>query len=184
MTQLEKYGKVLRREKEVGIVLKGMIKACNFYVSEWHLFAAMLPYVRDELKLKNKIIIISQDNLMTGLKKLVEKIDVKFYNENGIDDVKWIRDIEELDIKNEINPITIFIQGTMEYISEMNNYIEMEFEKIYRVVRIINCYELYDSNNFLYEILDKHDYVFNTGGLKKKEYVFPDYAEAQLTKRY
>lgn len=103
--------------------MKGIIKACNFYVSEWHLFAAMLPYVRDELKFKNKVIIISQDNLMLGLKKLVDKIDIKFYNENGIDDIRWIRDIEELDIKNEINPINIFVQGTIDYIDEINTYI-------------------------------------------------------------
>ena len=163
--------------------MKNLIKSCNFYVSEWHLFAAMLPFVRDELKFKNKIIIISQDNLMLGLKKMVDKIDVKFYNENGIEDIKWIRDVEELDIQNEINPINIFIQGTLDYIDEINSYIDMKFKNVYREVKIINCYELYDSNNFLYEILDRHDYVFNTGGLKQKEFVFPDYIESRITER-
>jgi hypothetical protein len=147
------------------------------------LFAAMLPFVRDELKFKNKIIIISQDNLMLGLKKMVDKIEVKFYNENGIEDIKWIRDVEELDIQNEINPINIFIQGTVEYIDEINGYIDMKFKNVYREIKIINCYELYDSNNFLYEILDRHDYVFNTGGLKQKEFVFPDYTESRITER-
>ena len=163
--------------------MKTLIKSCNFYVSEWHLFAAMLPFVRDELKFKNKIIIISQDNLMLGLKKMVDKIEVKFYNENGIEDIKWIRDVEELDIQNEINPINIFIQGTIEYIDEINGYIDMKFKNVYREIKIINCYELYDSNNFLYEILDRHDYVFNTGGLKQKEFVFPDYTESRITER-
>ena len=76
------------------------------------------------------------------------------------------------------------IKETVDYINEVNQYLEIKLEKVYREIRIINCYELYDSNNYLYEILDKHDYVFNTGGLKKKEYVFPDYKEARVSKIY
>ena len=163
-------------------IFTGLIKACNFYVSEWHLYAAMLPFVRDELKYNNKVVIISQDNLMIGINNLVNKIDIKFYNKNGINDIKWIRNIEELDVNSEINPINIFVQGTEEYIKKVNSYLAEYLKNIYREIRIINCYELYDSNNSLYEILDKHDYVFNTGGLKRKEYVFPDYAEARFTR--
>ena len=161
----------------------GLIKACNFYVSEWHLYAAMLPFVRDELKFENNVIIISQDNLMLGINKLINKIDVKFYNKNGVNDIKWIRDVEELDITSGINPTDIFVQGTEDYINEINEYLNTKIKNIYREIRIINCYELYDSNNSLYDILDRHNYVFNTGGLKRKEYVFPDYAESRLTKK-
>ena len=57
-----------------------MIKACNFYVSQWHLFAALLPYVRDELKKKHKIMFVTQDNLEQGIKKLVAKLNLKFEN--------------------------------------------------------------------------------------------------------
>lgn len=144
----------------------------------------MLPFVRDELKFENKVVIISQDNLMLGMNKLVDKIDIKFYNRDGINAIKWIRDIEELDVNSSINPTDIFIQGTEDYINEINTYLNLKLKNIYREIRIINCYELYDSNNSLYEILDKHDYVFNTGGLKRKEYVFPDYAEARLTRSH
>ena len=55
-----------------------IIKACNFYVSEWHLFAALLPYIRDELKQKHKIVIISQDKLEIGMKNLVKKLNIRF----------------------------------------------------------------------------------------------------------
>ncbi len=144
----------------------------------------MLPFVRDELKYNNKVVIISQDNLMIGINNLVNKIDIKFYNKNGINDIRWIKNIEELDVNSEINPINIFVQGTEEYINDVNIYLAQYLKSVYREIRIINCYELYDSNNSLYEILDKHDYVFNTGGLKRKEYVFPDYAEARFTRSY
>ena len=165
-------------------IFTGLIKACNFYVSEWHLYAAMLPFVRDELNYNNKVVIISQDNLMIGIKNLVNKIDIKFYNKNGINDINWIKDIDELDISSEINPINIFVQGTEDYINNVNCYLSEYLKSTYREIRIVNCYELYDSNNSLYEILDKHDFVFNTGGLKRKEYVFPDYEETRFTKSY
>lgn len=166
------------------MIRTGFMKACNFYVSEWHLFAAMLPFIRDELKFNNQVIVVSQDNLKSGMTKLMGKIEIHFYNAKGIQDVIWCKDYERLEIENGVNPTNIFIQGTIEYIDEVNAYLKNKFSKIYREIRIIDCYELYDSNDFLYEILDKHDYVFNTGGLKRKEYVFPDYKEAELVRRY
>ena len=50
-----------------------MIKACNFYVSQWHLFAALLPYVRDELKKNHKILIIKLKLINKNIKKVLEK---------------------------------------------------------------------------------------------------------------
>lgn len=159
----------------------GIRKACNFYVSEWHLFAAMLPYMREEFALQHAIVILSQENLKIGIAKMLQKMEVAFPNPNGLEDVYWCRDWEELEIENSIYPMTIFVQGTMEYIEEMKEGLEKILQKKYREIRIINCYELYDSNNSLYEILDKHEWVFNTGGLKLKESVFPDYREARLS---
>ena len=166
------------------MIRTGFLKACNFYVSEWHLFAAMLPFIRDELKMNHQVIIVSQDNLKSEMAKIMCKIEIHFYNLNGIQDVIWCKDYESLEMENSVNPTNIFVQGTIEYIDEVNDYLKNKFAKIYREIRIIDCYELYDSNDSLYEILDKHDYVFNTGGLKLKEYVFPDYKEAELVKPY
>ena len=62
-----------------------IIKACNFYVSEWHLFAALLPYIREELSKKNEIIIISNDNPLwiEKIKKYIkEAIDEPIRREN------------------------------------------------------------------------------------------------------
>ena len=112
------------------MIQTGFLKACNFYVSEWHLLAAMLPFVRDELKFKNQVIILSQDNLKKGILNLIQKINVQFYNTNGIHDVVWCRDYEEVEIENEINPSNIFIQGTIEFINEANQYLEEKFRKI------------------------------------------------------
>ena len=55
---------------------------------------------------------------------------------------------------------------------------------IYRKVTIINCFEIYDTNDILYNILDEHDYVFNTAGMNKKSDIFHGYIDKKelLTK--
>ncbi len=160
---------------------KKIIKACNFYVSEWHLFAALLPYLKEELKNKNKIIFISQDKLEKGLKELVSKINIKFENENGINDIMWLNENFMLEIKEEREPVSIIIQGTYEFIEEINKYLMENLTPRYKECTIINCYEVYDTNHMLYNILNNHDYVFNTGGLHPKEEIFPDYKPKELT---
>ena len=93
--------------------MQKMIKACNFYVSEWHLFAALLPYIREELKCRNKIMVISQDKLEKGMKQLVKKLNIRFENEKGLDDIKWLSDEFVLKMLEETNPVTIVVQDTL-----------------------------------------------------------------------
>jgi len=152
-------------------------KACNFYVSQWHLFAALLPYVRDELKKNNKVIFISQDNLEKGLKQLVTKLNLKFDNKNGINDVVWLNENFALELKEEIKPVTIIVQGSVSFIKEINMYLDANFKILYRDITIINCYEIYDTNEILYNILDEHDFVFNTAGMNEKSAIFHGYVD-------
>ena len=50
-------------------------------------------------------------------------------------------------------------------------------EDIYDDLKIINCYEVYNTNTMLYNILDEHDYVFNTAGFNDKTDIFPGYID-------
>jgi hypothetical protein len=152
-----------------------IIKACNFYVSEWHLFAALLPYLKNELKEKNKIVFISQDNLEKGMRELVQKLNINFENEKGIDDITWLNDSFILELKEELKPVNIIVQGTMDFINEINKYLTHNLINVYKEIRIINCFEVFDSNTMLFNILDQHDKVFNTGGMHEINDVFPEY---------
>lgn len=177
LTQLVKYGNLISDKYKGGKRMQKMIKACNFYVSEWHLFAALLPYVRDELKQKNKIMVISQDKLEKGMKHLVKKLNLKFENEKGLDDIKWLDSEFVIEMTEETKPLTIIVQGTLEFIKEINNYIEEKVSPLYTNLKIINCYEVFNTNTMLYNILDEHDFVFNTAGMNEKTEIFPGYIE-------
>ena len=157
--------------------MQKMIKACNFYVSEWHLFAALLPYIRDELKKRNKIMVISQDKLEKGMKELVKKLNLKFENEKGLDDIDWLGEEFMQEMHEETNPVTVIVQGAYEFIKEINAYIEQKIVPIYENLTIINCFEVYNTNTMLYNILDEHDFVFNTAGLNEKSEIFPGYID-------
>ncbi len=158
-----------------------IIKACNFYVSEWHLFAALLPYLKEELEKKNEIIIISQDNLEKGIKELVKRINIKFEEGSNLNNITWLNKEFALEIREDIKPINIVIQGTIQFIADVNKYLRDNIVNLYREVRIIDCYEIYDSNNMLYNILDEHEFVFNTGGMHDKNEIFPEYGKAKAS---
>lgn len=177
LTQLVIYGNINVDKYKGGKRMQKMIKACNFYVSEWHLFAALLPYIRDELKQKNKVMVISQDKLEKGMKHLVKKLNLKFENEKGLDDIKWLSEEFVLEMKEETDPVTIIIQGTLEFVKEINLYIEQKISPLYSNLKIINCYEVFNTNTMLYNILDEHDFVFNTAGMNEKTEIFPGYID-------
>ena len=181
MTRLVKYGNLISEEYKGGKIMQ-MIKACNFYVSEWHLFAALLPYIRDELKVKNKIMVISQDKLEKGMKHLVKKLNLRFENEKGLDDIKWLSEEFVLEMNEETEPVTIIVQGTLEFINEINSYIEQKISPLYSNLKVINCYEVYNTNTMLYNILDEHDFVFNTAGMNEKTEIFPGYIDKNMHK--
>ena len=44
-------------------------------------------------------------------------------------------------------------------------------------LKVINCYEVYNTNTMLYNILDEHDFVFNTAGMNEKTEIFPGYID-------
>ena len=152
MTHLEIYGNIFLDKDEGGKIMHKIIKACNFYVSEWHLFAALLPYIREELKVKNKIVIISQDKLENGMKNLVKKLNLHFDNEKGIEEITWLNEDFVMEIREECAPVTVVVQGTMEFISEINNYLRQRLSPLYAELRIINCYEVTEFNNGIKEI--------------------------------
>ena len=111
------------------------------------------------------------------MKNLVKKLNIRFENENGIDEITWLNEALVMDIREECVPVTMVVQGTMEFIAEVNNYLTQRLEPLYAELRIIDCYEVYNTNTMLYNILDEHDFVFNTAGMNKKTDIFPGYIE-------
>ena len=52
----------------------GMKKFCSFYVSEWHLLTSLIPYIGQEADNGKKVVCLSQNDLETSMKILVERL--------------------------------------------------------------------------------------------------------------
>lgn len=161
-----------------------IIRVCSFYVNDWHLTTMILPHIKRTIEKETKVLTILENGIENKVEELLSKMNLNPITQNKILEINWtsnpackysyIKNQIELMIDN-IEQINIIVNGTKEYIEIANENIEKVMKNIKgKKVTIINCYEItkYKEIN---KILDKHDFVLNTSGIKEIEEVFPDY---------
>ena len=129
-------------------------KVCSFYISEFHLFTILLPYINEKISKQKDVTLILEDNLENDLKKYLKNIPI--YNKDEILKLEWKKTRKEnnVTIKN-----TVIIIGTKEFVEKIN----LEFENVEEVEEIINCYKLEEVNE-IDEIIKKYNYILRTKG--------------------
>ena len=163
-------------------------KTCAFYVSDAHLAAMIIPYTNKQMQKNNIIETFLENNLKQNVEALLSKLILNEKIKNKIKNVNWKSYklqkylIEEEKIINIINnknkEINFLISGNIEYINNINNILNRVFEKnktTHKYIRIINCYSVDLVDNNIQEIIQKHDTVLNTAGIKKIEDIFEKY---------
>ena len=150
-------------------------KVCSFYVSDWHFITMLLPHINEKINEEVKIATILEEDATELIEKLLEKLNLK--NTKKIKDINW-KAVEEIDNKigsildNDQTNTEIIVNGTREFIKEVNSKIEEYINinnKEKQNITIINCYDVYKYEDSIREILEKHDKVLNTSGEKEKE---------------
>ena len=181
-------------------VKKGNVKKlCSFYVSQWHLTTMLLPYISNQIEKNVKIATVLENNINENVKILVNKLKIK--NKDKILSINWnkrkiikytdvskiIKDNEEKDLvlgDDKKRELLIIVQGSREYIEEVNKYItkylEINKNKTMETnITIINCYEIVEFNGSIVEILDQHDKILNTSGEREINDIFSDYVRKE-----
>lgn len=145
-------------------------KSCIFYVSDYHFEMISLPYISKKLEEKKQVIIFTEDNLEKTVEKLILKINLKEEKKKQLLEINWkngdnnkLENIER-SIKEGKN-IVVFIKGKQNYISKINSNIE-KTAKDYNNIKIIDCYNLEETENYLTEIMGKYNNVIGTVGEK------------------
>ena len=145
-------------------------KSCIFYVSDYHFEMISLPYISKKLEEKKQVIIFTEDNLEKTVEKLILKINLKEEKKKQLLEINWkngdnnkLENIER-SIKEGKN-IVVFIKGKQNYISKINSNIE-KMAKDYNNIKIIDCYNLEETENYLTEIMGKYNNVIGTVGEK------------------
>ncbi len=181
--------------KKVGKQMKDkqnqIIKIAGFYVDDWHLTAMILPHIHRTLEDKEEILTILERGIQNKIENLASKIHLTPQRYNKILAINWTsnKTCKYQQIKQEIeekakqsNNIQIIIKGTEEYINKANQNVEKILKNIEgKQIKIINCYEV-EMQNEVNHILDKHDFVINTSGIKKIEEIFTDYKKEEQKK--
>lgn len=132
-------------------------KMCSFYVSDFHLEMILIPFINKKIENKEKIIILTEKNLESTLKILIEKVNIKESNKKEILNLNW-----EPKVKNNIESNSnIIIIGTKKYIEEQNKKIENSNIKN---INIIDCYNFEEIKEEITNISCKYKKSLNTLG--------------------
>lgn len=146
-------------------------KICNFYVSDWHLAVMLLPYINKEINKGTKITTVFQNNMRNNIETLVRKLNLK--NEKEILQIDWNtknNSILERYVKENLSggeENLFIINGDKEYVEKSN---EKVIEYIGKnktkkdFIKIVDCYEVEQNEEKMYNIIKMHDCVLNTSG--------------------
>ncbi|CDA15904.1 unknown [Clostridium sp. CAG:571] len=146
-------------------------KICNFYVSDWHLAVMLLPYINKEINKGTKITTVFQNNMKNNIETLVRKLNLK--NEKEILQIDWNtknNSILERYVKENLSSgeeNLFIINGDKEYVEKSNEkvieYIGKNKTKK-NFIKIVDCYEVEQNEEKMYNIIKMHDCVLNTSG--------------------
>ncbi len=152
-------------------------KDCSFYVSDFHLLAMILPYINKELNEGKKVVTILEQDLQNEMEILISKMNLKEETKNKIMNINWYKAKE--DINNIEENTDIIVVGDKKYIDNANEKIRANTSKSANA-KIINCYEVFEFNNNIDEILNYHDKILNTSGEKEINEIFEGYEKKKI----
>jgi hypothetical protein len=166
-----------------------MKKVCGFYVSNMHLVTIMLPYLKNKINHEIKIETFFEYNLDDNINKILNNLIISKEEKRKILNINWeksrLRKYSNIEksLKNIIEnneEINLLISGSEKYIKEVNNILNIFFEKYSakinnKKITIINFYEVTEFNDNIRKILDEHEFILNTSGIHKMEEIFEDY---------
>lgn len=130
-------------------------KRCCFYASDFHLEMTILPYINKKIEQEKDIVIITENSLEESIKILISKINIK--NKEKILKIDWNnKGIGRIN-KNAV----IIINGTQNFIKDINEKIELLKENKESSIELVDCYLFDEIKDKMYEISTKYDGVLN-----------------------
>ena len=133
-------------------------KYCCFYASDFHLEMILLPYIKKNIN-KDKFMIFTEENLTESMKILLSRTNLDQNETKNMLDLNWDGKENNCFSEYDLNNSTIIINGSSNYISEMN-------EKIRKInpkkINIIDCYNINDNTLEPETIQRNYDDILNS----------------------
>ncbi len=132
---------------------------CSFFVSDYHLLTALLPYINEKIFDEKKIQLILENDMNKKVKEYFDKVKVLNLQKEEILNLEWKKSkLEKISSNDEQIIITI---GSKEYIEKVKNVINLNNE----CEEIIDCYLIKDMEE-IDNILPNYNKILNTEGVK------------------
>ena len=134
---------------------------CSLYVNDMHLIVMLIPYIERELEKKEKIITILENDLENEIDTIVKKVNLGREKKNKIKRINWKNNLLSKEQIGEIKGETILIKGSYEFIQSVNEVLKTEDN------RVIDCYDIDTFEQNSRTILEQHNAILNTSGIRK-----------------
>ena len=134
---------------------------CSLYVNDMHLIVMIIPYIERELEKKEKIITILENDLENEIDTIVKKVNLGREKKNKIKRINWKKNLLSKEQIGEIKGETILIKGSYEFIQSVNEVLKTE-DNI-----VIDCYDIDTFEQNSRTILEQHNAILNTSGIRK-----------------
>lgn len=132
-------------------------KKCCFYASDFHLEMTIVPFINKKIEENKKIIIVTENNLEESVKILISKINIK--NKERILNLAWNNN--NIDIKKNLKNAVIIVNGSKNFVSNINKQIESVLTEKNSMIEIINCYLFDEVKEEMHILVDEHEGVLN-----------------------
>lgn len=142
-------------------------KICSFYASELHLTTILMEYIYEKIKEGRKILNILEKDLIKEAESVIELFKCKQALKADIKNIGWKKaDIDSINkLQDEYNGDIIIIAGSQKFVENVK-------EKVPNTNTIIDCYELLENASDTMDVLESHDYILMTDGVKKIKELF------------
>ena len=134
---------------------------CSLYVNDMHLIVMLIPYIEKELEKKEKIITILENDLDSEIDTIVKKVNLGREKKNKIKKINWKKNLLSKEQIGEIKGKTILIKGSYGFIQDVNGILKPEEN------RVINCFDIDTFEQNSRKILEQHNAILNTSGIRK-----------------
>lgn len=149
---------------------KNQEKLCLFFASDYHFEMISLPYINENLKKDNNVIIMTENDLNGTVDKVLSNVNLTQEEKDKITKVDWKNDdvskFKEIKSANENGKETIiFVKGKENYIDSVNKNIENWINT--SGTKIIDCYDINEVYEDVSSIAKNYNKILSTSGVEK-----------------
>ena len=145
-------------------------KLCLFFASDYHFEMISLPYINENLKKDNNVIIMTENDLNGTVDKLLSRVNLTEEEKEKITKIDWNNDdvskFKEIKTANKSNKETIiFVKGKENYIDTVNKNINNRIDN--NEVKVIDCYDINEVYEDVSSIAKNYNKILSTSGVEK-----------------